>query len=167
MMTGLLGILKAGAAYVPLDPDYPAERLAFMVRDSGIKVVLTNVQPVNAAFAVSEAPVIAIGDILTGPDADADPVAHPAPDDAAYVIYTSGSTGWPKGVEVEHRSIINRLHWMQRRYPIGPGHVILQKTPFTFDVSVWELFSWCLYGASLSFLEPGDERDPERLVEAI
>ena len=74
------------------------------------------------------------------------------------MIYTSGSTGRPKGVMIEHRGLINRLTWMQCRYPIGPGDVILEKTPITFDVSVWELFWWSLQGARLSFLAPGAER---------
>ena len=98
----------------------------------------------------------------------ADPVEPVAsPDDLAYVIYTSGSTGRPKGVEVEHRSVVNRLQWMQRRYALGPDDVILQKTPVTFDVSVWELMWWAMAGASVALLEPGGERDPRKIVAAV
>jgi amino acid adenylation domain-containing protein len=87
--------------------------------------------------------------------------------DLAYVIYTSGSTGRPKGVMIEHRSVVNRLHWMQSAYPISGDDVILQKTPFYFDVSVWELFWWALAGARLCFLQPGGERFPMIIAEAV
>jgi amino acid adenylation domain-containing protein len=87
--------------------------------------------------------------------------------DLAYVIYTSGSTGKPKGVMIEHRSVVNRLHWMQCAYPIGRDDVILQKTPYYFDVSVWELFWWALQSARLCFLMPGGERMPLAIVETI
>ena len=83
------------------------------------------------------------------------------------MIYTSGSTGRPKGVEVEHRSVVNRLQWMQRRYVLGPDDVILQKTPVTFDVSVWELTWWAMVGASVALLEPGGERDPRKIIAAV
>jgi amino acid adenylation domain-containing protein len=94
-------------------------------------------------------------------------VVRNTPRDLAYVIFTSGSTGKPKGVMVEHRSLINRLHWMQHAYPIGESDVILQKTPFSFDVSVWELFWWALQGASLCMLVPGGERNPIAIVDAV
>ncbi|MBF3173345.1 AMP-binding protein, partial [Pseudomonas aeruginosa] len=95
------------------------------------------------------------------------PAANVAPGDLAYVIYTSGSTGMPKGVMVEHRSVVNRLNWMQRRYPIGERDVLLQKTPVTFDVSVWELFWWSFTGARLSLLPPGAEKDPREMLRSI
>jgi D-alanine--poly(phosphoribitol) ligase subunit 1 len=90
-----------------------------------------------------------------------------SPQDLAYVIYTSGSTGRPKGVMIEHRSAINRMHWMQRAYPLGPDDVILQKTPYYFDVSVWEQFWWALEGAQVCFLAPGAERNPMGIVSTI
>ena len=83
----------------------------------------------------------------------------------AYVIYTSGSTGKPKGVMIEHYSLVNRLNWMQKTYPIGADDVILQKTPYTFDVSVWELFWWGIQGAKVCFLKPGGEKDPEQSLK--
>lgn len=89
------------------------------------------------------------------------------PSDLAYVIYTSGSTGKPKGTMIEHHSLINRLNWMQKKYPIGENDTILQKTPYTFDVSVWELIWWSLVGAKLCHLTPGAEKDPAAIVEAI
>jgi amino acid adenylation domain-containing protein len=97
----------------------------------------------------------------------ANPAVVARPRDLAYVIYTSGSTGKPKGVMIEHRSLVNRLHWMQHAYPIGERDVILQKTPYTFDVSVWELFWWALTGATLCFLMPGGERFPLAIVETV
>ncbi|MBW5449473.1 amino acid adenylation domain-containing protein, partial [Cohnella sp. CFH 77786] len=94
-----------------------------------------------------------------------EPVA--SPDGLAYILYTSGSTGRPKGVMIRHRSVINRLNWMQKAYPLGADDVILQKTPYSFDVSVWELFWWMLAGAGAAFLAPGAEKDPAELAEAI
>ncbi|MBW7477878.1 amino acid adenylation domain-containing protein, partial [Paenibacillus oenotherae] len=88
-------------------------------------------------------------------------------DNLAYIIYTSGSTGLPKGVMVEHRSLMNRLYWMQKQYPLTGDDVILQKTPYTFDVSVWELLWWMLSGASLCLLGPGGEKDPQQIRDAI
>ncbi len=167
MMTALLGILKCGAAYVPLDPDYPQERLAFMLQDSGVQCVLTTLEPLRGEFAKGLAEVIPLAGIANDSQLRPAPWTGPHPADAAYVIYTSGSTGKPKGVEVEHRSIVNRLNWMQRQFPLGPKHLILQKTPFTFDVSVWELFLWFFGNAALCFLEPRDEKDPERICEAV
>ncbi|MBU3145500.1 non-ribosomal peptide synthetase [Clostridium sp. CF012] len=87
--------------------------------------------------------------------------------DLAYIIYTSGSTGMPKGVMIEHYSVINRLNWMQKKYPINQSDIILQKTPYTFDVSVWELFWWSFYGAKLAILCPGGEKDPDQVISAI
>ena len=98
---------------------------------------------------------------------DENPVLVNTAHDLAYVIYTSGSTGKPKGVMIEHRSVVNRLHWMQSAYPIDRDDVILQKTPYYFDVSVWELFWWALYGAKLCFLAPGSEAIPQAIIETI
>jgi D-alanine--poly(phosphoribitol) ligase subunit 1 len=108
---------------------------------------------------------------LDDPQMYGGPASNPeilnSPADLAYVIYTSGSTGRPKGVMIEHRSVVNRLHWMRQRYPIGAQDVILQKTPYYFDVSVWELFWWALSGATLCFLRPGGERYPLAIVDAV
>ncbi|SFQ82223.1 AMP-binding protein, partial [Amycolatopsis rubida] len=125
MVVALVGILKAGAAYLPLDPDHPEDRLRFMVEDSGAEVV------------------VGPGD-LAGLGGSREPVEVVVrPENAAYVIYTSGSTGRPKGVVIEHRGIVNRLRWMQDEYGLTPRDRVLQKTPFGFDVSVWEFF-WTL-----------------------
>ncbi|HLE85146.1 MAG TPA: amino acid adenylation domain-containing protein, partial [Thermoanaerobaculia bacterium] len=177
MVVALLGVLEAGAAYLPLDPAYPRERLAFMLADAAAPLLLT-----QAAIAAGE-----LGETLRGSGAaiilldggwaaieaeDAAAGAEPAPfaampEDLAYVIYTSGSTGRPKGVMVPHRGIVNRLVWMQRRYRLDETDRVLQKTPFSFDVSVWELFWPLLAGARLVMAEPGRQGDPGYLAGAL
>jgi len=165
MIIGIFGIIKAGAAYLPLSPDDPPDRLSYVLADAGVGVLL-----VHAATA-SKAPAGPVVINLEQPDVYTGPVSNPAivnqPNDLAYVIYTSGSTGKPKGVMIEHRSVINRLHWMQNAYPIDQGDVLLQKTSYCFDVSVWELFWWALEGATLCLLRPRGERIPQTLVETI
>ena len=169
MVVGLLAVLKAGGAYVPFDPDYPAERLAYMMEDSGIRLLLTQttlrdqlpIAPSMACIVLDDA------DEWLAAYSDVDPVNLNVPADLAYVIYTSGSTGRPKGAGNTHQALVNRLWWMQKAYGLDHGDTVLQKTPFSFDVSVWEFF-WPLFtGARLAVARPGDHRDPERLVEAI
>ncbi|MFJ8490481.1 amino acid adenylation domain-containing protein [Streptomyces sp. NPDC094038] len=159
----LLGILKSGGAYVPVDPGHPAERVDFLLRDSRAKVVI--VDDDAPARPHADATVRCFGDLLTGSGAPVEPLATSR--DLAYVIYTSGSTGQPKGVMVEHRSVVNRLAWMQRRYPLRAEDVLLQKTPVSFDVSVWELFWWAVEGAALTLLPPGGQRDPREVLRAV
>ncbi|MGH3772432.1 MAG: amino acid adenylation domain-containing protein [Pseudonocardiaceae bacterium] len=163
LVIAILGVLKAGAAYVPIDLGYPVERIRFMLRDSAARLVLAAQREIPDG--VPDERLRMMEDLRSG---DATPAAAPTgPRELAYVIYTSGSTGTPKGVMVEHRSVVNRLTWMQRAYPIGPGDVLLQKTPATFDVSVWELFWWVIGGATLALAAPGAERDPRQLLHAI
>jgi D-alanine--poly(phosphoribitol) ligase subunit 1 len=165
MMIGLLGILKSGAAYLPISPDNPADRIEYLLKDSGVQFLLVHGKTVNKNKFGGE--IINLDDlrIYQGPAENPIPVNEPR--DLAYVIYTSGSTGKPKGVMIEHCSVINRLNWMQNAYPIGQGDVILQKTPYFFDVSVWELFWWAFYGAKLCFLVPGGEALPLLIVETV
>jgi amino acid adenylation domain-containing protein len=165
--TALLGVLKAGGAYVPVDPGYPPERIRYLLTDSRAKAVLVSRSHLREAIpdAGVTAGVWVVEDLRWGPD---EPLAAASgPGDLAYVIYTSGSSGSPKGVMVEHRSVVNRLAWMQRRYPIGRDDVLLQKTPISFDVSVWELFWGGVEGAALALLPPGAERDPLEILAAI
>ncbi|RZU29455.1 amino acid adenylation domain-containing protein [Streptomyces sp. BK022] len=162
LLVALLGILKAGGAYVPVDPDHPAERVDFLLRDSRAKLVIVDG---GAADLPPHVPARRIDELLTGSGAPVEPVATSR--DLAYVIYTSGSTGRPKGVMVEHHSVVNRLAWMQRRYPLGEGDVLLQKTPASFDVSVWELFWWAVEGATAALLPPGGQRDPREVLRAV
>ena len=161
LVVAIHGILRAGAAYVPIDPEYPELRIRTMLEASGARAVVAGTEfaeMVDELGASRVEPSTARADSV-------EPVA--LPDDLAYVIYTSGSTGQPKGVMVEHRSVVNRLRWMQRRYPLGADDVILQKTPVTFDVSVWELMWWAMAGARLALLEPHAERDPRKIVAAV
>ena len=161
LVVAIHGILRAGAAYVPLDPEYPLLRIRTNIEDSGTRIVVAGTEYAELA---DELGVSRVEPSIAGAD-PVEPVA--SPHDLAYVIYTSGSTGKPKGVEVEHRSVVNRLRWMQRRYALGPDDVILHKTPVTFDVSVWELMWWAMAGASVALLEPGGERDPRKIVAAV
>lgn len=165
MVVGIFGILKAGAAYLPLSPADPVDRLGYMLTDAGVKVLLAHRATLIKAPAGPALFDLEASSTYARP-AKLTPVAS-EPVDLAYVIYTSGSTGRPKGVMIEHRAVVNRLHWMQQAYPIGAGDVLLQKTPYCFDVSVWELFWWAIEGATLSMLPPGGERMPQIILETV
>ena len=165
MMIGLLGVMKAGAAYLPLAPDHPPERAEYMLKDAGVRVLLAQHRTVGSFSFAGK--VVDLHDPQLYCGACANPSIANGARDLAYIIYTSGSTGTPKGVMIEHRSLVNRLAWMQHAYPIAAGDVILQKTPYTFDVSLWELFWWALHGASVCMLAPGGERNPLAIVDAI
>jgi len=169
MVVALIGVLKAGAAYLPVDPDYPAERIAYLLNDANPAVVLT--QPhlrerVVAAVDSVDVKILTVDQLLSTGAALATAV-EVAPEQLAYLIYTSGSTGKPKGAGNTHRALANRIAWMQDAYRLGAEDVVLHKTPFGFDVSVWE-FVWPLaVGAKLAIAAPGDHRDPARLIAAI
>ncbi|MEU5431384.1 amino acid adenylation domain-containing protein [Streptomyces olivoreticuli] len=163
-LVALLGVLKSGGAYVPVDPGYPAERIEFLLQDSRAKVVLVAGDSPEPQVA-EDVRVLRVDDLLDGPEGPLEPVATSR--NLAYVIYTSGSTGRPKGVMVEHHSVVNRLAWMQSRYPVGEGDVLLQKTPISFDVSVWELFWWAIEGAGLALLPVGGEKDPRGILDTL
>ncbi|RMS85437.1 Pyoverdine sidechain non-ribosomal peptide synthetase PvdJ [Pseudomonas savastanoi] len=167
MVIGLLAIIKAGGAYVPLDPDYPEDRLAYMMQDSGVGLLLTQSALLQRLpVQVQSLCLDQEGDWLAGySTANPENLSHPL--NLAYVIYTSGSTGKPKGAGNSHRALVNRLHWMQKAYALDGSDTILQKTPFSFDVSVWEFFWPLMTGARLAVALPGDHRDPERLVQTI
>jgi amino acid adenylation domain-containing protein/non-ribosomal peptide synthase protein (TIGR01720 family) len=168
MVVGLLAVLKAGAAYVPIDPEQPVERLEMMLRDAAVAVLLTQ-RRLQARLPECSIRVVCLDtDAATFPDGPAGEVfAGAAPNGPAYMIYTSGSTGRPKGALNSHRAICNRLLWMQNEYRLGEDDVVLQKTPYSFDVSVWELFWPLLAGARLVMARPGGHRDPEYLAEVI
>jgi amino acid adenylation domain-containing protein len=167
----LLAILKAGGAYVPLDPEYPRDRLAFMLEDAlaglATPVLLTQGRLLPVLPATS-ARVVLLDEAAGDRD---EPCHRPAVpthlDQVAYLIYTSGSTGRPKGVMNSHRGIVNRLLWMQETYRLDASDRVLQKTPASFDVSVWELFWPLLTGARLVMALPGGHRDPSYLARAI
>ncbi|HEX6912735.1 MAG TPA: amino acid adenylation domain-containing protein, partial [Longimicrobium sp.] len=168
LVVALLGVLKAGGAYVPIDPSYPLERMAYMLADSAVPVLLTQARLADA-FPDPGVRVVRL-------DADwariaAEPAESPdfdvSPDGLAYVIYTSGSTGRPKGAMNAHRGVVNRLRWMQDAYGLDASDAVLQKTPFSFDVSVWELFWPLMTGARLVMARPGAHGDPAYLASVI
>ncbi|MDH6108571.1 amino acid adenylation domain-containing protein [Kitasatospora sp. MAP12-15] len=151
LVVALLAVLKAGGAYLPVDPDYPAERIAYVLGQADAPVVVTR----------------ALVDEASAYDSDDLPACGLRPEHPAYVIFTSGSTGRPKGVAVPHAGIVNRLAWMQGQYELTGSDRVLQKTPFGFDVSVWEFFWPLLEGATLVVARPGGHREPGYLAELI
>jgi amino acid adenylation domain-containing protein len=171
LVVGLLGILKAGGAYVPLDPSYPAERLQYMLEDAQPRLVLTQAA-LKERLPASAAQLIAIDEqheVLARYD-ETNLAASSLQLDSrhlAYVIYTSGSTGEPKGVMNEHCGVVNRLRWMQQAYGLEASDAVLQKTPYSFDVSVWEFFWPLLSGARLVVACPQGHRDAQYLRELI
>jgi amino acid adenylation domain-containing protein len=167
LVVGLLGILKAGGAYLPLDPEYPAERLAYMVQDSGIELLLAHRATRDCAGDRSSLTTLEIDSIDFGGESDVDPQVALHGENLAYVIYTSGSTGKPKGAAIRHDALHSCMAWMQRTYGLTRDDTVLHKAPFGFDVSVWELFWPMTSGARLVVANPGDHRDPARLVELI
>ncbi|WP_231421394.1 amino acid adenylation domain-containing protein [Pseudomonas sp. Leaf59] len=169
MVVALLAVLKAGGAYVPLDPDYPRDRLAYMLEDSQVHLLLTQAH-VMQALPISDPErclLVEQGDRWLSAYADTNPDVAVDAENLAYVIYTSGSTGQPKGAGNRHCALTNRLLWMQQAYALDADDTVLQKTPFSFDVSVWEFFWPLMTGARLVVAAPGDHRDPSRLVELI
>ncbi|ANP91709.1 hypothetical protein BA011_37200 (plasmid) [Rhizobium leguminosarum] len=179
MVVGLLAILKAGGAYLPLDPAYPSARLRQIVEDAAPRLLLCDAA--GRAALGPEALVdltvvdLTVVDLETATPAWAElPASNPdpralglSPRHLAYVIYTSGSTGTPKGAQNEHRAILNRLIWMQKAYALNATDVVLQKTPFGFDVSAWEFFWTLLEGATLVLAPPAAHKDPDALVNLI
>ncbi|MFF7262582.1 amino acid adenylation domain-containing protein [Streptomyces sp. NPDC008159] len=189
LMVALLGVLKSGAAYLPVDLDYPPDRVAHMLSDSGATAVITlsataarlpqpsrphrGVRPAEETGPPEGAggnlpPVLLLDAPDDGPVPPTATTPCPArPDDPAYLIYTSGSTGLPKGVVVTHRAIVNRLAWMQGAYELGADDRVLQKTPSSFDVSVWEFFWPLLEGAAVVLARPDGHRDPAYLAGLV
>jgi amino acid adenylation domain-containing protein/FkbM family methyltransferase len=167
MVVGLVGVVKAGGAYVPLDPDYPSERLKAMLDDADPLLVLTQEHLLDRVS--SDARRFCLDRdrnlLADAPTTDLPPVVNPK--SLAYAIYTSGSTGKPKGVPNVHEGIVNRILWMQEMYKLTPADRVLQKTPYSFDVSVWEFFWPLMTGATLVAARPGGHRDPAYLVDLI
>ncbi|WP_224242167.1 non-ribosomal peptide synthetase [Hyalangium gracile] len=168
LVVAILGVLKAGGAYVPFDPQYPAERLRYMFADAGAALLLTQ-EHLKPRLPAAGAGAIAL-------DTDWPTIARESPenprvslsgDSLAYVIYTSGSTGTPKGAMNTHAGLYNRLRWMQDAYRLTPADRVLQKTPFSFDVSVWEFLWPLMTGARLVVARPGGHQDPAYLVQLI
>ncbi|MEE9385802.1 MAG: amino acid adenylation domain-containing protein [Nannocystaceae bacterium] len=165
LVASLWAVLEVGAAYVPLDPEYPPTRVGWLLDDAKPLVILAQPHLV-ANLPPSSALLMHVSDRVD--DTPRAPVAPASDDDAiAYIIFTSGSTGRPKGVMNTHAGITNRLLWMQQAFGLRPGERVLQKTPFSFDVSVWEFFWPLITGATVVVAEPGGHRDPAYLTSVI
>ncbi|WP_067838203.1 non-ribosomal peptide synthetase, partial [Nocardia lijiangensis] len=176
LVVAMYAVLTAGGAYVPVDPDHPAERIEHVLRaarpvcvlsrtDDGLD--LPSAERGARVWAVLDVDQFDTTDYSDAPLTDADRLGAPAPGNAAYVLFTSGSTGKPKGVAVSHAAIVNRLLWMQSEYGLTAEDVVVQKTPATFDVSVWEFFWPLQIGARLAVARPDGHRDPRYLAELI
>lgn len=167
LVIGIYAVHKAGAAYLPVDPGYPPERIGMILADARPIFVLTKR---SSERNIPEGTIrIFLDEILSSPLSDnaTPPSVKVKSDSLAYLIYTSGSTGKPKGVMIEHRSVINKLEWMQHQHPLDSSDTIMLKTPVTFDVSAWELFWWIFNGARLAILPPGGEKDPKTIIGEI
>lgn len=168
LLVALLAILRTGAAYVPLDPDYPAERLRLMLEDAGTDLVVTQEalrETLPAGHRIVSLEAAEEDPSARSSDSADDPTV--GPDHLAYVLYTSGTTGRPKGVAMSHRAILNRLLWMEAEYPLEASDRVLQKTPVSFDASIWELFCPLFAGATVVLAEPGAHRDPAGMAGAV
>lgn len=168
LVIGLLGILKAGGAYVPIDPSYPDERLSYVLLDSQAKIFLVSASTTKR-FSNLLIQKFCFDDEcnLLSYYSKENPVIFNQPEDLCYVIYTSGSTGKPKGVGNVHKGVVNRILWMQDQYKLKPSDRVLQKTPFGFDVSVWEFFWPLMTGSILIMAEPGIHKDAYALANLI
>ncbi|WP_428986060.1 amino acid adenylation domain-containing protein [Streptomyces pyxinae] len=171
LVVALHAVQRAGGAYVPVDPGYPAGRVAHMLTDSAPAAVLTTTALAAGLPVPAGVPVLCLDDPVVAAELAAAPPAGPHPglrgDHAAYVLYTSGSTGRPKAVVVTHTALVNRLTWMADQLPPVPGERVLQKTPAAFDVSVWEFFLPALTGTTLVVLDDGHHRDPALVAAAV
>ncbi|MEV7023137.1 amino acid adenylation domain-containing protein [Kitasatospora sp. NPDC093558] len=165
LVAGAWGVLYAGAGYLPLSPEYPEDRLRYMIEDSGTRIVVTqdHLRERLAALAPASTEVVTLAD---APAAGPDDGGHPAPESLAYVIYTSGSTGRPKGVAIEHGSVVSQLRWMRTAGHLDETVTVLQKTPMSFDAAQWEILAPAV-GARVVAGTPGLYRDPEALVAAV
>lgn len=169
----MVATLKAGGHYVPLDPAYPPDRLAYMLDDSAAGVLLTDAahrglipEKVGGPARILLDDAWSVDGLLAS-ELSTRPSPTVTPDDLAYVIYTSGSTGQPKGVMIPNRAVVNYLEWMQRATAIGPADCVLQKAPASFDASIWEFFLPLVSGARLLLAQPGGHQDPDYLLSTI
>lgn len=165
MVIAVYAVLKAGGVYLPIDPEYPVDRIGYLLEDSGAKLLLTVTDQLEKVPAEIEAIDLKQQDLYEGEGTDLEPLTTPS--SLAYILYTSGSMGKPKGVMIEHKSIVNYLYAMKEQYPWTEDDTFLLKTPYTFDVSVIELYGWTLTGARLVVLEEGGHRNPKAILRAV
>ncbi|MBV5315349.1 MAG: amino acid adenylation domain-containing protein [Prolixibacteraceae bacterium] len=167
MMIAIYGTLKAGATFVPMDPKSPKERIAMVISDARLDFIFSTKE--KSTNLPEDGNCIYLDNILESPlsENDKNPEVDVKPQNLAYVMFTSGSTGRPKGVMIEHHSVLNKIGWMQKQYSLAPGEKLLQKTPITFDVSIWELFWWMFEGGELILLQPDGEKNPGVMVNEI
>ncbi len=165
MIILIYGILKAGGAYLPIDTTYPLARIQSIVEDCDPDFVI--IDDAAADNLPTDVRLIDLTKVDLSREANRNLSKINCPHDLVYVIYTSGTTGRPKGVLIEHHSLINRIEWMQRAYPITEKDVLIQKTIYTFDVSVWEIFWWAIRGAGIFLLEPKTEHNPRAFTRII
>lgn len=163
LITSIFALMRIGAVYVPVPPAMVTARMRSIIEDCKDLAVLTNNQ-YSSRFKELNVKIISTDDVYEKQSFKKESVS---PQEIAYLIYTSGSTGRPKGVMIRHKSVLNRILWMQSCFPLNENDVILQKTPVSFDVSIWELFWWSWTGASLAMLEPSGEGNPAIIADAI
>ena len=168
MVISILAVLKAGGAYVPIDPEFPKERINYILQDTGAKIILTQSRLIDHLNQLSRRMnCIAVDQYNLKNIKSSNLPQYSQPNNLAYVIYTSGTTGQPKGVCLPHQGIVNRIEWMQSEYQLNLNDRILQKTPFTFDVSVWELLWANCYGAAIVLARPNGHKDLDYLYNLI
>jgi amino acid adenylation domain-containing protein len=173
LMIGVWGILQSGAAYLPLSPEYPDDRLRYMLENSQCKIIVAQDELIErlAALVLDDVVLITFSQIAHFYSTNEKPqycmlTQHASPDNLAYVIYTSGSTGKPKGVMIEHKSIANQMDWLSNKFSLDCTSVVLQKTPMSFDAAQWEILAPCC-GAHVIMGEPGIYKNPEKLVDTM
>ena len=169
MIVGILGIMKAGGAYVPIDPEYPVDRVRYMISNVGAKIIVVDKSSHSKLVFEDHINVVDLDSNWSeiGKYSSLPPGHLILPDHLAYIIFTSGSTGQPKGAMNEHRALINRLLWAQKEFELKETDIVLQKTTFSFDVSVWELLLPLISGSRLVFAKPGGQKENDYLQNII
>jgi len=166
MLISVFAVIKAGGAYLPIACDTAIKRIGYILENSKAKVIITTDEYKAQLEGIYENVICVNNEDIKNESLENLSIIN-KPNDLMYVIYTSGSTGMPKGVMIEHKALINRINWMHKKYPISKNDIILQKTTYTFDVSVWELLWWSMVGAKVCLLGNGQEKDVSAIVDAV
>lgn len=167
MIISILAVLKAGAAYLPIDPRHPKDRIEYYIQNSKVQIVLTSEQHMQEKNTQEVKYVLWENADEWAENSKTNLARRAQTNNLAYIIYTSGSTGMPKGVMVEHGGLINRLIWMISNFSFNEEDVFLQKTTYAFDVSVWEILCWGMVGAKLAIMEPNKEKNPRTIAKMV